>query len=87
LSDLQNTSNRLFRADFGFSEHPLNGTRAALLLAARCLIRSRTQRGFAGGLRAVLAVSAALKVAQLSVASRFTSVEGTIGSAIALGFA
>ncbi|MGH6899785.1 MAG: VanZ family protein [Geminicoccaceae bacterium] len=56
-----------------------------------CLIRSRTHRAFAGGLLAVVAVSAAFEVAQLFVASRFTSIDdticNTIGGGIGLGLA
>jgi hypothetical protein len=55
------------------------------------LIRSRTQRAFAGGLLAVVAVSAAFEVAQLFVASRFASIDdtiwNTIGGGIGLGLA
>ena len=56
-----------------------------------CLIRSRTHRAFAGGLLAVVVVSAALEVAQLFVASRFASIDDTIcniiGGGIGLGLA
>ncbi|MGH6904412.1 MAG: VanZ family protein [Geminicoccaceae bacterium] len=49
------------------------------------LIRRRTCRAFLGGLLVVLAVSAALEVAQLSVASRFASIDDTIWNTIGGG--
>jgi glycopeptide antibiotics resistance protein len=52
-------------------------------------IRQRTYRAFAGGLLAVLAVSASFEGAQLFVASRFTSVDdifcNTLGGGLGLG--
>jgi hypothetical protein len=56
-----------------------------------CLIRSGSHRAFAGGLLAVVAVSASLEIAQLFVASRFTSIDdtiwNTIGGGLGLGLA
>jgi VanZ like family len=53
------------------------------------LIRARTRLAFAGGLLAVVAVSASLEVAQLFLASRFASIDdvihNTIGGGLGLG--